>query len=265
MLIDTHSHINDEKLTSVLNEIIQNCQKGDIKRIICPSSSLDSSKTSLAVAQNQNIFCALGVHPENANEYNFETENWLRANLANPKVVAVGEIGLDYHYTTDNKQKQLEVLFRQMELAHKFDLPIIFHIRDSFGDFFDFYARHKDLCKAGVVHCFEGDKEIAKQVLDLGLMISITGLVTFKHREALRETVKFIPLDRLMVETDAPYLAPEPHRGEINRPEFVKYVAQKIAEIKGITLSEVEDVTTQNAYKFFKKMRIFDENNGFSI
>lgn len=261
MLIDAHSHINDEKLAPVLDEIVKNCKNGKVNRIICPSFSLDSSKTSLVVAENQNIFCALGVHPENASEYNIETEKWLEANLANAKVVAVGEIGLDYHYGTDNKQKQFEVLLRQMELAHKFDLPIIFHIRDSFEDFFNFYANHKDLCKAGVIHCFEGDTEIAQRALDLGLMISITGLVTFKHREALREAVKFIPLDRLMVETDAPYLAPEPHRGEINRPELVEFVAQKIAEVKGISPAEVEKVTTENAYRFFEKMRIFDENN----
>ena len=260
MLIDTHSHINHEKLVNELPEILQNLKTGKVKRVICPSFSYSSSITSLEMAKNENVFCALGIHPEMANEYDTKMEQLLIENANNLKVVAIGEIGLDYHYGQENKDLQFQVLLRQMELAKEFDLPIIFHIRDAFDDFFEFFEKHKDLCKKGVIHCFEGDIEVAKKALSLGLMISFTGLITFKHRENVREAVKYIPLEKIMVETDAPYLTPEPFRHKVNRPEYVELVAQKIAEIKGESVEKVEEITTQNAYDFFDKMRKFDES-----
>lgn len=256
MLIDTHSHINHEKLHDKLPQILKDLQTDRVGTVICPSYSLESSKTSLEVAQNPRVWCALGVHPENAEQYDTETELFLRNNLSNEKVVAVGEIGLDYHYGTDTKEAQFSTLIRQIELAKEFDLPIIFHIRDAWSDFFEIYEKYGIGVKHGVIHCFEGDSTIAQKALDLGLFISITGLVTFKPREALREAVKIIPLDRIMVETDAPYLAPVPHRGEVNEPKFTALVADKIAEIKGLAPAEIDEITTQNALKFFDKMRL---------
>ncbi len=255
MLIDTHSHINHERLADSLAEIIKNLDTGRVGQVICPSYSLESSRTSLAVAKHPRVYAGLGIHPENATEWNAETENFLRIHLNETKVVAVGEIGLDYHYGTDKKGLQHDVCIRQMELAREFNLPVIFHVRDAWEDFFELVKNHRDLIVRGVVHCFEGDSEIAKTLLDLGLYISVTGLITFKHRDALREAVKLIPLDRLMVETDAPYLSPEPHRGELNRPEFVSLVADKVAELKCMTPVEIDEATTKTAYTFFNKMQ----------
>lgn len=255
MLIDTHSHINHERLSSTLDEIITNLETGRVGGVICPSYSLDSSITSLAVAnRSPRVYCALGIHPENCTEWNEQVTQFLLDNLDKPKVVAVGEIGLDYHYGIEQADLQKKVLVEQLRLAKQFDLPVIFHVRDAWDDFFAVVSEHRDLIKRGVVHCFEGDSTIAKKVLGLGLYISITGLVTFKPRTALREAVAEIPLNKLMVETDAPYLAPEPHRGELNRPEYTALVADKIAELKGLDRQEIDEITTNNAYTFFYKM-----------
>lgn len=260
MIIDTHSHINVDKMADILPEILANLESGMVGRVICPSFSFESSISSLGLsASNDKVFCALGVHPDNCQEYNPAVTQFLRKNATHEKVVAIGEIGLDYHASSQNRSTQFEVLDQQIDVANEFDLPVIFHIRDAFDDFFEWLGSNRNRFKSGVVHCFEGDADIAKKVLDFDLMISITGLVTFKPRADIRRAVEVVPLERLMVETDAPYLAPEPFRGRMNRPEYVEYVAKKIAEIKGVSLETVASVTTENAYKFFDKMRIFDE------
>jgi len=261
MLIDTHSHINDEKMADILPEILQNLNTETVGRVICPSFSFESSISSLGLANSQSrVFCAIGVHPDNCLEYNQNVAKFLRENANNPKVVAIGEIGLDYHTNRDTKRTQFDALNKQIAIASEFNLPVIFHVRDAFDDFFEWLAQNRDKFDRGVVHCFEGDSEVAKKVLDFDLMLSITGLVTFKPRQDIRSAVKVIPLEKLMVETDAPYLAPEPYRGKINRPEYTELVARKIAELKGVSFETVAEITTQNAYKFFDKMRIFDEN-----
>ena len=255
MLIDTHSHINHEKLSNTLDEIIDNLETGRVGGVICPSYSLDSSITSLKVAnRSPRVYCALGIHPENCVEWNEQAHQFLLENLNNLKVVAVGEIGLDYHYGTEQADLQKKVLIEQLKLAKQFDLPVIFHVRDAWEDFFAVVSEYRDLIKRGVVHCFEGNSAIAQKALALGLYISVTGLITFKPRATLRAAVAEIPIQKIMVETDAPYLAPEPHRGEINRPEYTAFVADKIAEIKGMTSQQVDEITTNNAYTFFDKM-----------
>ena len=260
MLIDTHSHINSEKMTEILPEIITNLDTQVVGRVICPSYSFESSISALGLANSQSkVFCALGVHPDNCLEYSADVARFLRDNANSAKVVAIGEIGLDYHTTRRTKETQFAVLNKQIDIANEFNLPVIFHIRDAFDDFFEWLSVNRQRFGKGVVHCFEGNSEIAKKILDFDLMISITGLVTFKPRLDIREAVSAIPLECLMVETDAPYLAPEPFRGRLNRPEYTEYVARKIAEIKGVSFEAVAEVTTQNAYKFFDKMRVFDE------
>ena len=252
MLIDTHSHINDEKLADSLEEILKNLSTGRVGGVICPSYSLDSSKTSLIVAQNDRVWAALGVHPENCTQYDATTKRWLDKALSNPKVVAVGEIGIDYHYGKENVAKQKQVLLSQVELAHKHDLPVIFHMRDAWEDCLLFLKNHKDIIKRGVVHCFDGDANVAQKIVDLGYYISVTGLITYPKNAKVREAVKIIPHERLMVETDAPYLAPQKYRGKINRPEYVAEVADMVASIWGIGSEEVDRITTQNAKRFFE-------------
>ena len=259
MLIDTHSHINSEKLAEVLPEIIQNLDSGLIQRVICPSFSFDSSLSSLELAKMyKKVFCALGIHPEMTTEFSDEFTKFFLENAGYEKVVAMGEIGLDYHYGQDNRQAQFDCLNQQIILAKQFDLPIIFHVRDAWEDFFAWLKDYRGEFKKGVVHCFESDASTAEKLLENDLMISFTGLVTFKPRNDIRQAVQIVPLEKLMVETDAPYLAPEPYRGRLNRPEYTEFVARKIAEIKGIDFEEVCVKTTQNAYKFFDKMGEFD-------
>ena len=260
MLIDTHAHINSEKLKDLLPEIINSLESGEVNRIICPSFSVESSKSSLDLSKNTpKVFSALGIHPENAYELNDDFLEFLKNNLKHPKVVAVGEIGLDYHYTQNNKEIQLNALNKQVKLAQEFDLPIIFHIRDAFDDFFDWLKINRQNFSKGVVHCFDGNETIAKKLLDFDLHISFTGLATFKPRQDIRQAIAITPLEKIMVETDCPYLAPEPHRGKINIPEYTYLVAQKIAEIKNLDYKTFATQTTENAYKFFNKMREYDD------
>lgn len=260
MLIDTHSHINVDALADMLPEILYNLETGPVERVICPSYSLESSITALGLAQSQErVFAALGVHPDNCLEYNADCENFISKNATHPKVVAIGEIGLDYHTPGYDKDKQFLVLNRQIDIAGRLGLPVIFHIRDAFSDFIEWLADNRARFGKGVVHCFEGDSVVAQKLLDYDLMLSFTGLVTFKPRADIREAVGVVPLERIMVETDAPYLAPEPYRGQKNRPEHTEIIAHKIAEIKGVSVDTVADITTRNAYNFFDKMRLFDE------
>jgi len=254
MLIDTHSHINDERLDDVRGEIVKNLASSRVGGVICPSFSLKSSKTSLVMANNDRVWCALGVHPENCAEYDMVTHNWLDENLSNQKVVAVGEIGLDYHYGADEARLQHKVCEDQIMLAKNHNLPIVFHMRDAWEDSIALLKDFRSEIKRGVVHCFDGDIKSAEKILSLGYYLSFTGLITYKGREELREVVKIVPHDKLMVETDAPYLAPQAFRGKINRPEYVTEVADLVASLWGVSQSEIDEITTKNAKTFFDKM-----------
>ncbi len=255
MLIDTHSHINSERLDDCRDEIIKNLEKGRVGRVICPSFSLESSITSLALAnENKRVWAALGVHPENCAEFDEKTSTWLDENLSNPKVVAVGEIGLDYHYGTDDYKLQRIVCEKQIQLAHKHNLPVVFHLRDAWDDSLALLREFRSDISKGVVHCFDGDKATAEKILELGYYISFTGLITFPARVELREVVKIMPHDKLMVETDAPYLAPQSYRGKVNRPEYVADIADMVASLWGISSEKVDEITTKNAVNFFDRM-----------
>ena len=255
MLIDTHSHINSEKLDELRPEILKNLKTGRVQRVICPSFSLESSRTSLDMSQaSPRVWAALGVHPENCQDYDKATHLWLDENLSNPKVVAVGEIGLDYHYGADDYKEQRAVFEDQIRLAHQHDLPIVFHMRDAWEDSLSMLKEFRSEIKRGVVHCFDGDRAVAEKILELGYYISFTGLITYRGRDELREVVKIMPKDKLMVETDAPYLAPQAFRGKVNRPEYVSEVADMVAALWGISSETVDEITTKNAFSFFDKM-----------
>ena len=261
MLIDTHSHIYDEKMKEILPDIISNLETKEVQRVICPSCALQECKSALKLAQeNDKVFCAFGVHPEYADNFDDTTYEWISKNCTDKKVVAIGEIGLDYHYGKFDKIQKY-ALDRQVEIAHNFDLPVIFHIRDAFDDFLKWLKENRTKFKKGVVHCFEGNKEIAKKLMEFDLYFGFTGLATFKPREDIREAVREIPLDRILIETDAPYLAPEGLRGTLNRPENCVLISQRIAQEKGIDYEMLAKQTTKNAYNLFDKMRIFDEEH----
>ena len=255
MIIDTHAHLSCKQMENVKKEIIDNLSPNSVGLIVCPSYDFETCKSTLELCnQEPKIFGALGIHPSDERTYCLEIEKFIEQNIDNPKIVAVGEIGLDYHYDNPRPKNQAEVMLAQMQIAKKHNVPVIFHIRDAFADFFDILNVNKDLISGGVIHCFLGNKEHAKQALDLGLMISVTGALTYKGNTVTQEAVQYIPLDRLMLETDSPYLSPVPHRGKMCVPLYTELVCEKVAELKNISFDDVANQTTENALKFFTKM-----------
>ncbi len=251
-MIDTHAHLNFPDFEADLDNIIQESFEKGVEKIIIPGSNISASKKAVKIAEKYDgIFAAVGIHPEDAGDIKNFSEIEKLANY--DKVIAIGECGLDYSYPgTDAKEdrlKQKQLLERHLKLAEKMDLPLIFHNRDSDDDF---YETVKDYKGEAVLHCFTGNWEFARKILDLGFLISFTGIITFDKTGRLAEVLKNIPLDKVMVETDAPYLAPVPYRGKRCEPWMTNEVIRKIAEIKGILSQEVEEKTSTTAKNFFK-------------
>lgn len=256
MLIDTHAHISCEAMKNVKETVLNNLSDDGVGLIVCPSYDFKTCSSTLdVVKQNERVFGALGIHPSEEAVYNNSMKDYISQNLNCEKIVAVGEIGLDYHYQNVIPKRQQNIMIEQMEIAKENKLPIIFHVRDAFDDFFNILSENKNLVEyGGVVHCFLGDKNNAKIALDLGLNISVTGAVTYPKNTSTHEAVKYIPLDRIMLETDSPYLAPQPVRGKMCIPQYVLYVNNFVAELKNINSNIVEEQTTKNALQFFYKM-----------
>lgn len=250
-MIDTHAHLNFEDFDKDLDEVISKSFSLGLEKIIVASSSLETSKKAVEIAgKNENLYASVGIHPHDIKEMaDFDEIERL---AGSKKVVAIGETGLDYFYlkgaSVDIKEKQKNLLKKHIALAEKLDLPLIFHNRDSDEDFYNIIRNAK---AKGVLHCYSGDWTFAKKILDLGFMISFTGIVTFDKTGTLAEVIKNIPLEKVMVETDAPYLAPVPYRGKRAEPWMVKEVVKKIAEIKGLSIEKVEKQTSSNAKNFF--------------
>ena len=256
MLIDTHAHLTDERYGGA-DEIISSMSSDRLEKIITVSYDLESSRHSLALAQNnKNIYCAVGVHPDNAQSLTADPCEELLAMSRDDKCVAIGEIGLDYYYESTVKESQQYWLDRQFEMLGASNLPVIFHIRDSYEDMEKAIKRNFSQIKKGaVVHCFSGSLETALKYIDMGFYISFTGSITFKNAKKFPEIIKALPLERIMIETDCPYLTPTPFRGQTNYPKFVTYQAKRIAEILDKSEEEIEKITTDNAYRFFTKLK----------
>ena len=252
MIIDSHCHIYDPKLREVKDEIISNLNKND-QVVICSADNLENSLKSVELANNnQNIFATIGVHPLECKTYNDKTLLQFDNLISNKKVVAIGEVGLDYYYDKESIELQKKILIEQVIYASKHNLPVVFHVREAMGDFVEIItelAQKYNFC--GVIHSFSGSIEVAKIFLKMGFYFGINGIVTFKNANKIIEVVKFLPFDRILIETDSPYLTPVPFRGRPNRPEYVEFVAQKIADIKQTDVSNVIDTTTKNAIKLF--------------
>ncbi|MFN8944406.1 MAG: TatD family hydrolase, partial [Pseudobdellovibrionaceae bacterium] len=199
------------------------------------------------------VFCTLGVHPHEAKVLTDEVLNWIETHATEKEVIAVGEIGLDYYYTHSEKNIQIEAFEKQLSLAKKLKMPVEIHTRDAEADTVEILKKFKGDVK-GIIHCFTGSEWLAFQCLDLGFNISISGVVTFKNADSLRQSVKKLPLDRIHVETDAPFLAPIPQRGKSNTPAFVVHTAQAVADLQGIPLIDLQRVTNSNAEKLFSKL-----------
>jgi len=253
MLIDTHAHLNDSRYSEEkINEIICGLKANNLEKIICASFDISSSLKAKELSSKFNeIYYAVGVHPFNLENLD---ENYLSIleNLITEKTVAIGEIGLDYSRGSDNKQEQIKIFTQQLNLAYKLKLPVIIHLRDAYEDMLEILKENKELLKFGVVvHCYSGSLEYANELLKLGCFLSFTGVITFSNAKKSVEVIKNIPLDKVMIETDCPYLAPVPLRGTLNEPKNVNLVFEKICELKNIKPQELELILRNNTRKFF--------------
>ncbi|MGL4510310.1 TatD family hydrolase [Cetobacterium sp.] len=248
-LVDTHCHLDNEKFDEDRLEVIERI-KENLEFCVNIGYDLASSKKSLELAKEYDfIYAVIGVHPIDIAEYSEEVEKELEILGKNPKVVAIGEIGLDYHWMTEPKEVQQERFKRQLELAERLNKPVVIHTRDAMEDTVNILKEYPNI--TGVIHCYPGSLETAKQLVDR-FYLGIGGTLTFKNSKKAVEVVKDIPLDRIVIETDCPYLTPEPFRGKRNEPIYVEYVAKKIAEIKEISVEDVTKVTTENAKKLYR-------------
>lgn len=254
MLIDTHCHLNDEQLENDTKDIIERAKEHNVKKLVCVGASLSSSVKAVEIANEyDNVFAVIGVHPDDANTFNDDILDKLKE-LAknNKKVVAIGEIGLDYHFVQDNKEAQKQCFIKQIELANELDLPIVIHTRDAMGDTLDIVRKYKDKIKnGGIFHCFHGSKEVLCEINKMGFYVSYGGAITFNNANSLREIVKQTPLDKILTETDCPYMAPVPLRGTINEPKNIDLIFEKMCEIKNISKNELEKIIENNTKKIF--------------
>jgi len=253
ILVDTHCHLDMDDYKADLDQVLRRARQAGVTRIITVGIDLASSRQAVALAErHEGVFATVGVHPHNVREL-AESSVFavLRDLCCHEKVVAYGEIGLDYVKDYAPVSLQKEHFFRQVSLARELDLPLVIHDREAHGDIMSVLESLAPFPAGGVMHCFSGDPDLARQVLDLGFFLSIPGVVTFNKAETLHQVVRQTPLSSLLIETDGPFLAPVPMRGRRNEPQLLLYTAQRIAELKGISLEEVARQTTANAEALF--------------
>lgn len=250
---DSHAHYNDEAYDKDRDELIREMYENGITKIIVAGSSIKTSEQAVELANKyKHIYATCGIHPSDINGININKELLKIKELCeNKKVIAIGEIGLDYHWNNDNKIEQKQAFMKQIELANELNLPIVIHTRDAYIDTIDILRNNINAKKRGVFHCCPLNKELVKDALELGYNISLAGVVTFKNAKNADEIINLIPLNRLQIETDAPYLSPEPFRGTRNNSINVKLVAEKISKVKGISLEEVAKITYNNTLNIF--------------
>lgn len=276
MFIDIHAHINDSKLIDEVDNVIDRANKAGVKYIVNATCDVKSIKETLELVKKyENVYATLGIHPQAIFEYDDEIEELIYSNKNNQKVIGIGEIGLDYHdmetqiaYIKQDypqyvniteeevKNKQKEVFIKQIELASKMNLPIVVHSRDATADTLEIIKSNINLLKnKGLIHCFSGSVEVAKEYFKMGFYISVGGSITFKNARCIPDVIRECGIDNVMLETDCPYLSPEPYRGKINEPKNVVLVSDKIAEILDINYRQVEEKTTENAFALFGRLK----------
>lgn len=253
MLIDTHCHLDFKDFNSDRNDVLKRARDMGVASIINVGSSMEGTARSIQLAKdNDFIYTAVGIHPHEADAVSENDIRLFAGFLNNPKVVALGEIGLDYYRDVSSKENQKKLFIRLLETAKDADLPLIIHNREAHKDMIDILKNIAGGSVNGVMHCFSGDEAFLKTCLDMGFFISFTCNITYKNAGRLREIVKLVPMDRLLVETDAPFLAPQDFRGKRNEPMHVRYVAEEVARIKGLNFDEAAKITTCNAQRLFK-------------
>ena len=254
MLIDSHAHIQGKEYSGETAAIIERARVAGVEQIIVVGGAGDMSSNSEAVALADsfvNIYATVGMHTHDAKDVGPDELEKLKDLALHPKVIAVGETGLDYYYNHSPHDVQRRVFAQFIHMARVTELPIVVHERDAASEGVELLRSEGEGKLRGVIHCFTGNYEAARAYLDLGFYISFTGIITFKNAESLRDVVRQVPLERMLVETDSPYLTPVPHRGKRNEPAYVRLVAATVANIKGVTLEEVARTTTDNARRLF--------------
>ena len=258
--LDSHCHLDDERFDEDREKLIQEIKKAGITRFVCAGYSIEGSKTGIALSKKYEfIYTTCGISPNDIPQN--EEELWknidkirdlVKENIEDKKIVAIGEIGLDYYWEKDLQRRELQrqAFIKQIEMANVFDLPIVIHTREAVMDTIEILKNHI-VNKKGVFHCCPLNRELVREALKLGFYISFAGPVTFKNSKNANEIIQMVPNDKMLIETDSPYLAPEPVRGTRNDPRNVKYIAQKIADVKGISIEEVAKITYENAEKVF--------------
>ena len=248
MFIDTHCHLTD-KYTDGLDSVIQNAHNAGVDVLICPTADPNDISGALKIANTyNNVYCTIGIHPEysNVNATDFLTDDV----LSNPRVVGVGEIGLDYHYSPETRQQPIKLFEQQLDIAKRHALPVAIHTRDAEQDTADIL--HGDV--RGVMHCFTSSWDLAKKMLDRGFFFSASGILTFKNSDEIRDTFSKIPIDRIVIETDAPYCAPVPHRGKTCEPFMVVDTARVLAQVKNVDINDLEKILMDNVKKLYPKI-----------
>ncbi len=249
-MIDTHAHINFEEYITDFDNFLNKISINGVEKVIIPGVEPSSFSQIISMCEKYDmLYAAIGVHPSEFNTYNEKTEKEIYKLINHPKVKAIGEIGLDYHYGADSKDEQKQVLRKQLEIAQESGMPVVIHDREAHEDVYNILEEYK--LNDVIFHCFSGTPEFAVKCIEKGYYIAIGGVVTFKNAKDLKEAVKIIPLNKILLETDSPYLAPVPFRGKINSPEYLKYIAQEIADLKGIDIEEVKKQTSANSKKVF--------------
>ena len=248
MYTDTHFHLNKEYYDDI-ETVIKEAASNNVKRLIISSFDKSSIIEAIEIVEShKNVYMTLGFHPEVADKVTNEDISWLKEKLQHPKCIAVGEIGLDYYWNKENREKQSQVFESQLNLAKELNMPVVIHCRDAFQDTYDIL---KTFDLKGVIHCFGGSLENAKKYIALGYHLGIGGVITFKNSK-LGNVIKEVPLENIVLETDSPFLSPEPYRGIKNGPKNIPIIAAKIAEIKGINASNIAHITEENIIKLFK-------------
>ncbi|MBS4759757.1 MAG: TatD family hydrolase [Clostridium sp.] len=250
MLIDTHTHIDMENFENRFDEVIQKAKDYGVEKIVIPGVEPKGFERIACLCEKyENVYGAVGVHPEEVNSFDENALELMKQYLKNPKIIAVGEIGLDYYWDKSQVELQKEIFEKQILLAKEAGKPVLVHDREAHLDSFEILKKTKANEVGVVMHCFSGSPEFAMECVREGFYIALGGVVTFKNAKKAKEVAKIVPLDRLLLETDAPYMAPVPFRGKENEPAYVKFVAEEIAQLREISFEEVAEATTANARK----------------
>ncbi len=254
MFVDTHAHLTDKQFNQDIEEVIKKTEELGVKYVITSGFNLTSSLQAVEFAKNhKNVFASIGIYPEYANTLNDKILQELKDLARDEKVVAIGEIGLQFTSGAENKTEQENAFVKQLELAYSLKKPIVVHCRDAMGKMIELLKDNKEkLLYGGTMHCFNGSKESAMEILNLGLHISVGGVSTFKNASNLKEVLKFLPIEKILLETDCPYLAPSPFRGKRNAPFYIPTIAENLAIIKNLSIEKVAEITFQNAVNLFK-------------